>query len=271
MDTSEVATGTPRRWKSKGSKMKKKIFLFLLAFLAGVVLFSLPKQKILAASCRGDCPSWENWCGGDFPFPLPTGFPWPTLKPCPEPTLPPPTVTPTPTPTPFPGEPTPTPTSPPPGGGAPSGEGGVGGATPYHCGAAVPLESPTLTSVTPVGGGQMSLAWTPVSPVTHYALVYGPSSGNYLYGVANTGNVTSFTVGGLDPGENYCFAVRGVNDCAPGSLSNERCSGAVLGAEGQVLGFSSTSGSSNPEHIFYIIGILWIWAGLRLYLAKKST
>ena len=261
--------------------MKKKIFLVLLVFLAAAVLFPFSRKGNSAlAECRGE--QWENWCGGDFRFPFPSGCPFPTLKPCPKPTCPPtptpttpPGVTPTPTPTLVPGQPTPTPTLPaggetPSGGGG--GTGGVGGSTPYHCGAVIPPNAPTLLSVSSAGTGKMDIAWTPVDGVTHYSLVYGPSSGNYLYGVSNTGNVTSFTVGGLDPGKNYCFAVQGVNDCAPGPLSNERCSGAVLGvAEGQVLGLSSTGGSSSSEYIFYIIGILWIWVGLKLHLASQKA
>lgn len=240
-------------------------------------------EATVSASCGGkDCPSFENWCGGNFPFPLPPDFPWPTLKPCPKPTNPPsptPTLPPevTPTPTLPPGEPTPTTPPPteggaPPAGAPPSGDGG-GGATPYSCGAAVPQGAPTLTSVSPAGSGQMNVSWTAVSGVTHYALSYGPTSGNYLYGVANTGNTTTFTVGELDPGKNYCFAVRGVNDCAPGPLSNERCSGAVLGAAtgGQVLGLSTTGGSSLWESLFYIMGFLWLGVGSKFYLLSKRA
>lgn len=268
--------------------MKKKIFLAGLIFLAGMAWSSSHRVKVeasVSASCGGkDCPSFENWCGGTFPFPLPPDFPFPSLKPCPKPTsspTPTPTLSPevTPTPTTPPGEqPTPTPTQPstggePSGGGAPSGGGGgVGGATPFSCGAATPQGAPTLTSLSPAGTGQMTLSWTAVSGVTNYALSYGLTPGNYLYGVTNTGNTTSFTVGELDPGKNYCFAVLGVNDCASGPLSNERCSGAaILGAaaEGQVLGLSST-GSSKVEYLRYIVGILWLWLGLKFFLIFKK-
>lgn len=212
-------------------------------------------------------------CGQEPPRHTPTPTPTPTLPPehtpTPTPTHPPDEVTPTPSPTPTP---TPTPTSPPVGG-PPSAGGGDGGAAPYSCGAVVPTVAPTLTSVSPIGSGQMTVLWTPVSPITHYSLVYGPSAGNYLYGVSNTGNVTTFTVGELDPGKNYCFAVRGVNDCAPGPLSNEVCSGGqVLGAaigEGQVLGLSTTSGSSPFEGFLTIMGMLWILAGGKLLTASK--
>lgn len=281
--------------------MKKKILLALIIFLAGAFSSHLEKQEVWAGECKGNCGNWENQCGGDLPFPLPSDFPWPTLKHCPKPTSHPTptpttppehtptptpthhpevTLTPSPTPTPTPpGEeptPTPTPTSPPVGGPPSAGDGGGGGgAAPYSCGAVVPTSAPNLTSVSLAGAGQMSLSWAAVLGATHYALSYGPTPGNYLYGVANTGNITSFTVGGLDPGKNYCFVVRGVNDCAPGPLSNELCSGGqVLGAaigEGQVLGLSTTSSSSPFESLLTIIGMVWIFVGGRFFaLAKRN-
>jgi len=98
------------------------------------------------------------------------------------------------------------------------------------------------------------LAWTAVSPVTHYSISYGLSSGNYIYGVSNTGNVTSFTVGGLDSGAGYCFAVRAVHDCAPSGLSNEICTGEVLG---QVLGVTTLADTGSfTNELFYILFII---------------
>ena len=117
----------------------------------------------------------------------------------------------------------------------------------------------------------MELVWTAVDLATHYSIVYGPSSGNYIYGVDNTGNTTSFTVGGLDPASDYCFAVRAVHDCAPSELSNEICTGEVLG---QVLGATTLgdTGSLIDElfQILFIIGSVCLSLGLRAYLPTKE-
>lgn len=170
--------------------------------------------------------------------------------------------------------PTPTPISPPSGGnggvgGPPAGEAGPPG--PSVCGAQTP-PAPNLKSLTSVGLREVELIWDPVEPTTHYNLSYGPTFGNYLYGVDNTGKVNSFRVGGLGAGT-YCFAVRAVNDCAPSSLSNERCTGAVLGVS-KVLGVSTlgATGSLIDElfQILFIMGSVCLSLGLRnLYPAKR--
>jgi hypothetical protein len=197
-------------------------------------------------------------CPPECPTPTPTTY-LPTLTPTPP--LEEPTSTPTPT---LPGEPSPTPTSPP-----AEGEGGVGGPPggggPPSCGAQIPA-APYLRSVTKTKSDEAELIWDPVEPVTHYSLSYGPSSGNYLYGVPNTGKTTSFRVGALGSG-NYCFIVRAVNDCAPSGPSNELCTGGVapqvLGAK--VLG---ATGSALDEllAILVIMGSVCVGLGLRSYL-----
>lgn len=164
------------------------------------------------------------------------------------------------------GTPTPTPTpTPPPSEDSGNGEPGE----PAGCGAEVP-PAPTLLSVTP--SSSADLVWTAVSPVTHYAISYGPSSGNYLYGVPNTGNVTAFNVGGLDPAVDYCFAVRAVNDCAPSDLSNEICLGQAQ-PRGQVLGASTMADTGTGDdlfRIFFIIGSVCLSLALRNYLPLKK-
>jgi len=160
-------------------------------------------------------------------------------------------------PTPTPGSPSPTPSGPgeptvtlPP----PSSEGGDGGGGsqgggppgPPHCDNQTP-PAPYLRTLTKIKFGEVELIWDPVEQATHYTISYGPSSSNYLYGVPNTGKVSSFKIGDLGSG-NYCFVVRAVNDCAPSDPSNELCTG------GQVLGASvlgATGGFS-----------LQLWQGL---------
>ena len=130
--------------------------------------------------------------------------------------------------------PTPTPTT------APSTPSSLSSPGPPVCGAQAPT-TPTLVSVSRTSSTTAELVWTAASPVTHYTISYGTSPGNYLFGVPNTGNTTSYVVGGLVPNTNYYFVVTAVNDCATSSASSELSTGgAVLGAAtGQVLGAST--------------------------------
>lgn len=178
--------------------------------------------------------------------------PLPPKPPCPPCGTPTPTPT-EPEPTPTVSQPSPTPTLPPTGGGDGGGVGGPpssGGGEAPHCGAQVP-SSPFLRSLRVLGGGEIELVWDPVEPVTFYSLSYGPSSGNYLYGVPDTGKVNSFKVGGLGSGD-YCFIVRAVNDCAPSSLSNERCTGAVLGVA-KVLGVTTLGPTGSFQDSLFLV------------------
>jgi hypothetical protein len=160
--------------------------------------------------------------------------------------------TPTPTkPTSTPADPTPTDT---PGGGGPSGGGGGPAGAPT-CGATVP-SAPYLVSATAIGGNKVRLNWQKVANATHYTISYGSSSGNYPWGVPNTGDTDEYEVGSISSG---CFVVRAVNDCAPSDPSNEVCTGQV---QGQVLGLSSTSGGSNYAYV--IIGLASLVFGTKL-------
>jgi len=174
--------------------------------------------------------------------PLPTPTPKPTVTPTPEvtPTCTPeptpevtptptptpevtPTVTPTPevTPTPPPeGTPTPTPT------GHPQPCNGCGDkpSAPV-CNSAKPT-TPILTSVVR-SGTTAKLTWTAAERATQYTIAYGLKPGEWIYGVPNTGNVTNYTIGSLQPGVKYYFSVIAVNNCMPGDGST---SGSVLGA-----------------------------------------
>lgn len=262
----------------------KEIFLFLLAlaifFYSGYKIArhtGILKTEILGAEC-GSCFSCDACGWGDCVCPRPSPTPTPSEIPILTPT---PTSTPTPvelTPTPTPEiQPTATPTPTPIPETPPVSVGGLGWAEALHCGVTVPPTS-TLLSANRLSGDQTSLSWAAVFPVTHYSISYGLSSGNYIYGVSNTGNVTSFTVGGLQTGIDYCFAVQAVNDCAPSGLSNEICPGKVLGVTtGKVLGVSTlgaTGGFSGQiGQILFIIGCVCFSCGLRLLtpclLAKK--
>lgn len=277
----------------KKVKLLRKRFnqiLEILVFLSVLAVFIFSLYKILnfigalktdvfGVSCHschtcqktgwGDnfCERLREWCGRWCP-----SCPSPTPRPSPEPS-PSPTPSPSPSATPTP-SPSPTPES------SPAESPGVGGLVeepgrPPICGAETPT-APTLLNVTPSGTGQVDLSWTAVTPVTHYSISYGLSSRDYIYGVDNTGNVTSFRVGELDPGATYCFAVRAVHDCAPSELSNEICTGAVLGVvDGRILGVSTLgeTGNSLDElfHLSFIIGCVCLTLGIRIYLLQKKV
>lgn len=140
-------------------------------------------------------------------------------------------------------------------GGGGSNSGGTSQATPTPCNADVPTSAPSL-SIVSTGVNTVSLSWTPVSPVTHYALVFTRNSDGEQYGSPNIGNVTSYTVTNLSGGANYTFQVFGVNDCAPGPRSNQAGSGLIagsiitsrpIGSDGDVLGVETETPVAESE------------------------
>lgn len=223
----------------------------------------IKSEASACSSCSGGCQPPSCPC---CPTPTPTEV---------EPT--PTEVEPTPTevePTPTSEVPTPAPTSKPSSGDSGGGGNGIGGPPgPSVCGDQAP-PSPYLRELKILGGGKVELLWDPVDPTTHYNINYGPSLGNYTFGVDNTGKVTSFIIGGLGGG-NYCFVVRGVNNCMPGGASNEKCtSGAVLGTSNQkILGASvlgATGGfDDNIFYIFFTLGTICSSIGIRLLFGSK--
>lgn len=89
------------------------------------------------------------------------------------------------------------------------------------CNDATPA-APQITSTDSGGVHSIILSWNAVAaPVSYYLVSYGTTSGNYIYGNPNVGNVTSYTVGSLSTGKTYYFVVKAVNGCMPGAYSNE--------------------------------------------------
>ncbi len=270
------------------NKIRKTVCRFseiiLLLFALVIWLFSL--YKIISYVSSLSLRTFGKAFGLEYSWEYPLEPPPPPNPPCPPPCSPsvPPSPIPTPTlpvqtPTPTPSEeslPTPIPTVTPiptssPVGGIVNESGGGGPAGgPSSCGAQIP-PAPYLKSLKILGGGEVALFWDPVEPSTHYSISYGPSLGNYLYGVPNTGKTTSFKIGALGKGR-YCFAVRAVNDCAPGGLSNERCTGEVLGVS-KVLGVSTLGATGDFGEkmikILFIIGCVCFGTGLKLFLPAK--
>lgn len=127
------------------------------------------------------------------------------------------------------------------GGSSSGGNPGTSQAGAPVCDSAKPA-APSLSSVVR-NGKSATLTWTKVNGADHYVISYGISQGNWTFGVPNTGDVTTFTINGLDPAVKYYFAVRAVNNCMP---SDESVTPQVLGAStvGQVLGLANTGNST---------------------------
>lgn len=93
-------------------------------------------------------------------------------------------------------------------------------AKPKTCSVTSP-EAPQLLSVEPITQTAVKLVWSKVASATHYAVTYGTKSGEYQYGVSNTGDTASYAIKNLDTNSTYFFVVQAINDCAPSELSNE--------------------------------------------------
>jgi len=150
-------------------------------------------------------------------------------------------------------------TSPSPSGGNKSDDGPTTPAVAPSCQATSPTSAPVLTIISNTGDS-VTLNWTVVSPVTHYAVNFGTQPGVYLYGDNNVGNSNSYVVGGLTPGIQYFFQVLAINDCAPGPRSNEvftagrDLAGAIVPAPlgfspEQVLGVATQAATLTPGQV----------------------
>lgn len=80
-------------------------------------------------------------------------------------------------------------------------------------------QSPPTPFAYAVSPTKVSLSWSPVGNATHYGIVYGTKLGAYIYGAANVGDVSSYTISQLSPRTTYYFAVFSVNDCGASSYS----------------------------------------------------
>lgn len=107
--------------------------------------------------------------------------------------------------------------------------------------------TPTLSKID-YNGSSATLYWTAVSDATHYTIAYGTKVGDYQYGVPNTGNVTSYTIGSLNPGQTYYFVVRAVNNCQPGDFSSNSGTGG-----GEVLGASTFAATGTYTLVFGLL------------------
>lgn len=96
------------------------------------------------------------------------------------------------------------------------------------------------------GTNTITIGWSSVSPVSHYALIFTRLSDGAQFGSTNIGNGNSYTISGISgSGATYSFDVFGVNGCMPGSrgTTTSTIQGAFLatrplGQDNQVLGVS---------------------------------
>jgi len=126
--------------------------------------------------------------------------------------------------------------------------------------------TPQLISVTR-NGATATIRWTEVKDATHYALFYGVKPNEYIHSVPNTGKVTTFTVGSLDPNTTYYWQVRAVNTCMPGEASG---STNPIGG-GEVLGASTPefANTGDSMQIVLMIGAGLVMLGAALYYKSR--
>ncbi len=181
----------------------------------------------------------------------------------PTPTAPETTGTPNPSPTPTNGGGT--------GGWSPGSHGG--GGSPYVCTDEKP-GTPVVTDVSRTSTTTVDITWDPAEKATDYTIVYGTEPGHYIFGVSSTGNVTKFTIGDLDPKEDYFFAVAAINGCMPGDFSTMATYGDVLGTGGaEVLGATTlaATGHADERIAWYAIVAGTILVAASIYGTKPET
>ena len=135
--------------------------------------------------------------------------------------LPTPTNTPVPTSTPVPSNPS-GPTS-----------------TPVPCSDSKPNTPSSLSAVTGLGVGQVTLSWTaPSGSYTSFLVAYSDNDTTPKWGNPNVGSGTSYVVGGLGTGT-YYFWVRAQNNCMPGDFTGPISNTIITpGAGGVAAGFA---------------------------------
>jgi hypothetical protein len=140
-------------------------------------------------------------------------------------------------------------------GGGNGGYSDPGPGSPPVCDSTRP-QAPVITSVVRKGVSA-TITWNAVAQVTHYTIAYGVEPNKYIYGVPNTGNVTSYTINALDSNTKYYFAVIAVNNCMPSLPSSN---------VGQVLGVSTLASTGDAVAITSLVTI----AALLLILSVFS-
>lgn len=121
--------------------------------------------------------------------------------------------------------------------------GGTSQASAPVCSDSSPSGTPTLLAAT-ANGSQVTLSWTAAEGADGYAINFGIQPGVYLYGNPNVGNVTSYIVSGLTPGNRYFFQIIPLHGCAAGTRSNELSTNGRLLAAGTAINPPNGFGNS---------------------------
>ena len=106
--------------------------------------------------------------------------------------------------------------------------------------------------------GQVTLYWDAVGGSDHYALAYGQTSGNYIYGATDVGSGTQYTISGLTPGQRYYIVVAGAtnnNDSSPFSAEVSALAASGTVAEARVTQAAApaqvTTAAAQPPVVKY--------------------
>jgi hypothetical protein len=137
-------------------------------------------------------------------------------------------------------------------------QGGPAGAP--VCNDTVP-PTPRLLTAIRQSTSSVKVTWQKVNQANNYSILYGPSTGNYLYSVFATGDIDNFMINGLSKG---CFVVKAVNGCMPGPLSSEICTSGL----GGVLGVSNLP-ETGTSSLFSILILIFVSTGIYLYRRFK--
>jgi hypothetical protein len=121
--------------------------------------------------------------------------------------------------------------------------------------------TPRLLTAIRQSTGSVKITWQKVNQANNYSILYGPSTGNYLYSVFATGDTDNFVINGLSKG---CFAVKAVNGCMPGLLSSELCTSGL----GGVLGVSNLP-ETGTSLLFSLLILIFASTGIYLYRRFK--
>lgn len=98
----------------------------------------------------------------------------------------------------------------------------VSGVSPSPAPICLPLNPPSsCRAASGPGIGQVTLSWSEVSNADYYTVTYGLVSHGYIYGAANIGKGTSYTVAAMAPGRRYYFVLTSVNNCGSSGYSAE--------------------------------------------------
>ncbi len=161
------------------------------------------------------------------------------------------------------------------------------------CKFTTPEKPPTFFARPNRGGGSVTLVWTQSpSPHTGYQIVTGSDTSKLIYRSIDVGDISTYTIGSLTSGAQYCFYVQTTNGCALSTRTQTDCINVgspvtaiqkpsdtfkenILGAtdtmenpKGHVLGATTNSCKLTSSPILFLFAAL---LGLALYFLLHRT